>query len=75
VLCITPRFNCKRLLEGGRHPAFGLHFKGFKRDGFLEHRACQLQTLVMQPQREAHESLDYVAPCEAPLRMGAPELG
>jgi hypothetical protein len=40
-------------LEGARKRALPLHLKEAKRDDFLEHRARQLQRLVIQPYSDA----------------------
>jgi hypothetical protein len=40
-------------LEGARKRALQLHLKEAKRDDFLEHRARQLQRLVIQPYSDA----------------------
>jgi len=45
--CRTPPFNCRRLSEGAHSAPSPLILKGSRRDGFLKHRACQLQRIVL----------------------------
>src|SRR5918999_1796693 len=48
---ITPRSPAGGLSEVERSSPSQLHFKGFKGDGFLKHRARQVQQLVIQRAR------------------------
>jgi hypothetical protein len=47
VVGITLRSPASGRLEGERSSPSVLHFKGFKGDGYLKHRARQVQLLVM----------------------------
>jgi len=50
---ITLRSPAGDFQKAGDSPPSQLHFKGFSGDGFLQHRACQVQQLVLRRVRDA----------------------
>ena len=51
--CITPQLNCTRLPQRRAEARLTFHSKASNCDGFLGHRARQLQLLVLRHEKQA----------------------